>query len=179
MTASTREHVSWYDSAACRGTELRLWYASDHDVQLEALALAICATCPVIGACLASTMAEEPRAGRVWGTRAGMTQRQRRDALSGHGPRCGTESGYRAHVRAKTSACQPCLAASRQAARDRARWRAILAAPITEMGNAPRVRVDPELENVAVSRCPTCGGWVCDAASRRVAHTCDHEEVEA
>ena len=39
---------------------------------------------------------------------------------------------YRAHVRAKTCACQPCLAAH-QAARDRARWRAILAAPITEM----------------------------------------------
>ena len=170
MSAPTRETDAWYKDAACLGTATGLWYTTEAEAQREALA--ICATCPVIDECLNATRAEETQVGQVWGTRAGMTMQQRRDALAAGDPRCGTEAGYRAHIRAKTTSCKPCRAAARQAIRERARWRATLAIPITEMGAAPRVLVDPEIAHVEVSRCPTCGAWTCAEKWQRQPHQC-------
>ena len=170
MSGPTRETGDWYEHAACLGTAMGLWYTTEVEAQCEALA--ICATCPAIDECLNATRAEETQAGQVWGTRAGMTERQRRDALAAGDPRCGTEAGYTAHRRAKTTSCKPCRAAARQADKARARWRAILAIPITEMGAAPRVLVDPEIAHVEITRCPACGAWTCAKRWQRVPHKC-------
>ena len=167
MSGPTRETDAWYKDAACLGTATGLWYTTEAEAQREALA--ICAACPVIYECLNAARAEEAQVGQVWGTRAGMTMQQRRDALAAGDPRCGTEAGYRAHMREKTTSCKPCRAAARQADKARARWRAILAIPITEMGAAPRDLVDPEIAHVEITRCPACGAWSCDAD---VIHRC-------
>ena len=49
--------VAWMENAACVGRDPELWYSFDKDE--EALALAVCMTCPVIEECREMAMAEE------------------------------------------------------------------------------------------------------------------------
>lgn len=98
--------------------------------QRDAAAKAVCATCPVLDACLETALAE-PVMG-VWG---GTTEEERRHFAELDGRRyltvpsgkgvqralCGSEAGYQRHLRAKQQACRPCTEAN---ARDRAERKA-------------------------------------------------------
>jgi hypothetical protein len=62
----------WHQDAACRGTDVELFYSEDESD--ERRALAVCAGCPVREPCLAQAMADREPFG-VWG---GTTGRRRR-----------------------------------------------------------------------------------------------------
>jgi WhiB family transcriptional regulator, redox-sensing transcriptional regulator len=72
--------MNWREIAACRGTELSLWFAPDRigDYQAEknrvARAVHICGSCPVVASCRDYAVETECGAG-IWG---GMDVHQRR-----------------------------------------------------------------------------------------------------
>lgn len=120
----------WWDHAACKPVNLGLpqpvvtamfFPERGEDVRP---AKRICADCPVREQCLAEALAEE---GRVVGIRGGMTEKQ----LSKLRPRggsvrtasCGTESGYKAHLRYKEPTCDECRAAHARATQGRVKVR--------------------------------------------------------
>jgi WhiB family transcriptional regulator, redox-sensing transcriptional regulator len=70
MTSATTS--SWRDQAACRGLDPEIFYPVSDD-EADA-AKAVCAACPVRGACLEYALANRERDG-IWG---GATERERR-----------------------------------------------------------------------------------------------------
>jgi len=64
--------LSWQNRGACRGVDTDIFFPiSDEEAEP---AKAICATCPVVEACLEHALADREREG-VWG---GATERERR-----------------------------------------------------------------------------------------------------
>lgn len=64
--------TSWRLEAACRDTDIRLFFPEQHDTRTTVTAKQICATCPVQPQCLAEGLMEEHG---VWG---GTTELERR-----------------------------------------------------------------------------------------------------
>jgi hypothetical protein len=124
----------WRALGACRQhDEPDLWFASGSSADgIEARS--ICGGCPVVQACGQWALDNREPVG-VWG---GMTEAERRTILRRRGIRlldtqepkpakprpkrkspepavCGTDSGYRKHVREKTKICDPCRQAHAEA----------------------------------------------------------------
>lgn len=69
--------VAWMEEAACIGRDPELFYSFDKDE--EALALAVCRSCPVRETCLADAMEEEggKRTAARFGIRGGLLPNER------------------------------------------------------------------------------------------------------
>jgi len=117
----------WRANGACGShDEPDLWYAGQNGTEARAQtyeAQAICRGCPVLEECAEQALdRREP-----WGVWGGLTEGERRNILRQRGrgtgrkkaapapaktPRepakCGTDAGYRKHVREKTEKCGPC-----------------------------------------------------------------------
>lgn len=142
MNLSITTPPEWVEQAACASADPEVWFprVGENDTVREAKR--ICSTCPVRQLCLELAIKNGERVG-VWG---GLTRNERRayvkadtteraqivaDAIQGkriattEGPapadtsECGTIQGYRRHCRARTVACEPCLAAHREYQRGR------------------------------------------------------------
>jgi WhiB family redox-sensing transcriptional regulator len=72
-TIATRE-PAWHAQAACRGLDAAVFYPADDDAEAIEVAKAVCAQCPVTGACLEYALEVREKNG-VWG---GFTERDRR-----------------------------------------------------------------------------------------------------
>ena len=79
--------MTWRERAACHGEDTELWFPTDRfdrrglgspDTR-AAIALSICATCPVVAQCLEAAMREETAVSGRWGIRGGLTAYQRAD----------------------------------------------------------------------------------------------------
>lgn len=73
--------TSWRELAACRGSDLRIWFPEairpkELRARLTAEATELCAVCPVAADCLDDALAED-RADDQHGIRAGLTPEQR------------------------------------------------------------------------------------------------------
>lgn len=94
--------TDWRDQAACRGQH-ELFFNPAH----ETLAKAVCATCPVQAECLADAYQTDDRDL----IRGGLRPDERPLPARKTGPKpspCGTEQGYKRHIRAGNPTCQPC-----------------------------------------------------------------------
>lgn len=115
--------VPWTRYAACAGEQGDVFF----DDQLTSVAMGICQACPVRPACLADAIATEGGTAPTsrFGVFGGLGPAERyriatgRKAKTGRSPApCGTDAGYRRHIRNGEPADEPCLAAHRQFARD-------------------------------------------------------------
>ncbi len=130
MTASahgltSKRAAGWRDKAACRTEDPNLFFpvgSTGPDLLIIEQAKAVCRRCPVIGACQEWALETRQDSG-IWG---GLSEAERRSILRQRGrgtgrkkaaapakaPRepakCGTDAGYRKHVREKTEKCGPC-----------------------------------------------------------------------
>lgn len=71
MMPSVKDELHWYEKAACRYTDINVFYPEANDSPLEALTL--CSSCPVRTRCLAEALRRDDRYG-IWG---GLTPKQR------------------------------------------------------------------------------------------------------
>lgn len=104
----------WMAIAACRGCDPELWFSvKPADI---ARAKAVCATCVVAAECLQMAVDEVI----LHGVFGGLSPKERRPgrlraSRGGGRPRedipCGTDAGYRAHLRRGTDPCPECRAA--------------------------------------------------------------------
>ena len=108
----------WRQHAACRGTNVQLFYPEKWDQEAVAAAIATCNTCQVRETCLEEAL--NNREPGIWG---GMTERQRRILQARQGKRPylrpiihGTEAGARMHRRRNVPMCEPCKQANTLAA---------------------------------------------------------------
>ena len=77
--ATTIEHMSWWESAACQGMPLELFFGSDRQ-GMRPVAPPVCWACPVQQQCLEAAIAEEagqPRRLPRHGIRGGLTPCER------------------------------------------------------------------------------------------------------
>ena len=112
------QRAEWMDRAACRGMGPDTFY--NPSPQSAAKARAICATCPVAAECLDYARNEEH--GTWAGTNSRDRQRLRGRNQGQRSPiyvKCGTETGYRRHLRLGEDACPHCRWANNQATRER------------------------------------------------------------
>ena len=116
--------LDWLDNAACAGMDQRAFFADGYHSRAQVRAAKkVCAICPVQAACRDWAIATGERNG-VWGgmsqkelrqKRRRFTSRAKTDTTAPQAPatkrkpaRCGTNSGYRKHLREKTQICGPC-----------------------------------------------------------------------
>lgn len=121
--------TAWLERAACRGMApvavdgrqpRHPFYPGRGRHTEEAIALAICAGCPVRQECLDDALQYERGAWRLFGIRGGLTADQRERLLGKRGRQHGNDAGYQQHLRRGETPCDPC----REAHRDHmARWR--------------------------------------------------------
>lgn len=73
--------ADWRTRAACRGMDGELFFPNDSDTPGQANAKAICATCPVLDACLLDALDVEDRTGAYsrYGIRGGLTGDERNE----------------------------------------------------------------------------------------------------
>jgi hypothetical protein len=121
---------SWMEHAACRGIHPNLFHSEFGDYQTQKQALVVCngvtATrktcgvnpCPVREQCLEYAMSLPPRTD-THGVYGGKTHKQRVSLRSVRGvtkgkPRspCGTQAGYRSHLRFNEKTCDECRKAN-------------------------------------------------------------------
>jgi hypothetical protein len=106
---------NWRASAACADYPDEVFFPHPNDDGRAAKR--ICAECPVARECLTEALTKREEHG-VWG---GLTEHERRQIIAPRHTnglptaRCGTESGYRRHLRAKENACAACRSAGRAA----------------------------------------------------------------
>lgn len=115
--------VSWQARSLCAGMDPdeieAVFFPHPNDNANEAKA--ICRVCPVASECLTYAIETGQEFG-VWGA---MTEQERRLKFRLKRPsglpaaRCGTESGYRRHLRAKEQTCEQCKTANNLARRAR------------------------------------------------------------
>lgn len=77
------DHSTWWDRAACAGTDPSLWFADGHEddwdrLAREAVAAAICDVCPVFNQCAESAIAGPEEYGFWAGMNADELRRTRR-----------------------------------------------------------------------------------------------------
>lgn len=71
--------TSWYDAAACRGRDQRLWFPHRGDLFARAVAKTVCASCPVRAECLGAALSADFPVAGIWG---GLTEHER-DVIAG------------------------------------------------------------------------------------------------
>ena len=118
--ALTPDHDDWRRNAACRDSppETMFPHSGYKDGRLTragaanaiAGAKAICERCPVAVECLTFALEHDERFG-IWGgltedERAAMHRRRGREEAE-----CGTDRGYKRHIRLGEPACTPCRTA--------------------------------------------------------------------
>ena len=108
----------WRLRAACKGMDTRMFFPTT-GLRAPVEALAACDGCPVRVQCGDHALVYEDH-----GTWAGMNEsdrRRKRKRLNlrvknvdpePKRPKCGTQAGYRAHLRRGEDACQPCMEAN-------------------------------------------------------------------
>lgn len=115
----------WRQRAACANPDVDPEIFFAHPGGSATLALEICRTCPVREQCLAHALTQ-PETDGIWG---GKTPNQRQDIRRRIGLKsvrrisplhgCGTEAGFRRHLRNETRPCEPCREASLDARAER------------------------------------------------------------
>lgn len=118
-----------WEGAACIGYPPEFWFPKDYQRKERDLALLLCngdarnPVCPIRQACLDAAMAIEAEVGynNRQGIFGGLTPLERRRLGTKPKVRApeqhGTPAGYRAHGRASTQACRPCMDAMSAARR--------------------------------------------------------------
>ena len=126
-TPDTRRKTNWRDEALCRMGDAEDFFPAGFDAKAqERHAKAICHLCPSRLPCGQWALDNDEPVG-VWGgmtegERRGILRRRRAKAAAAEAQpqppkpaakkrepaKCGTNSGYRRHVRDKTTICQPC-----------------------------------------------------------------------
>jgi WhiB family redox-sensing transcriptional regulator len=106
---------NWRAKAACADYPDETFFPHPNDD--ARLAKRICAECPVAKECLTYALgAREP-----WGVWGGLTEQERRAIMAPRlvnglpAAKCGTEPGYRRHLRAREAVCAACRSAGRAA----------------------------------------------------------------
>jgi WhiB family redox-sensing transcriptional regulator len=100
---------AWAHAAACRGTDQSLFFPSTRGNANAAVAQQICTRCTVKAECLEHALSKPEQHG-VWG---GLTEAERHTLKRGRKqqpqPTCGSERGYRAHIRRGETPCGACI----------------------------------------------------------------------
>jgi WhiB family redox-sensing transcriptional regulator len=115
-------NLNWLADAACAGMDQRAFFATGNHARAQVFAAKkICDACPVREECRGWAI----ESGERWGVWGGMSQhelRKKRRRFTSRAKtrtvnaspknrepaKCGTNSGYRKHLREKTKPCDPC-----------------------------------------------------------------------
>ncbi len=106
--------MSWQDSAACKGADLRIFFPSTDDHGMRRLAKSYCDVCPVKRTCLDYALSTRTEFGFFGGktadARAVMTGRRPAidPELGAHGDKPGTKTGYWREKAARVQPCDAC-----------------------------------------------------------------------
>lgn len=120
----------WREQRACRTTDPAVFFPDEDRPDLVQTAVGICADCPVADQCLRYALVNDERHG-VWGGKTADARRRIRVEMRRQGllpkilrssptqppAQCGSDSGYRKHVREKSKVCTACLDAHRRSSR--------------------------------------------------------------
>lgn len=115
------KNARWMDDAACQGMNLNTFFPDTPGLNPQIIqAKLACLNCPVKNDCLDHALKNNEHG--IWG---GTTEQQRKRLRREHripppkrAPECGTQGGYKAHIRVPELPCAACRRAASQRRRE-------------------------------------------------------------